>query len=529
MTALSPRHRALLRRALPCALVVAAVAVFDLRLHEAWRDEVNAMLTMREVPWSGLLGAMRYEGVPPLFHALLKLAGVVLPNPLALVAAGALGLSVLLFGTYRLLVAVSGAPRRSARATFVFSLTYAYAYELGVVIRQYALGLGLALLALAYLRGALRATADRRLVRAAALTAGLAALTSAHAACVAGAGLLGFGLLMVARRRPPRAFWPVLLTLPCFAYVLYLASPFPDRVGAGNALLHFSPEGTTRLRLQALVNGLMPFDWWRVETVVPPRLFAAFSLLRGLAFWSLLAAAAVGLAARARLLLSRWRVQAFDLAVLASWPPLLEIIVHHYWGFYRHHLFLGLPLVVIVLGWGLDARAAGALTQETRRTGLLLMAPWFALQMGLAAGSFALDAAFSFSDGKNASRMLAADAHVVADAEWRSVGLLFWRPDIHLRAPAWRGRPYRYIRPDAAWHQSVPVAPLVVEECATAPSRVYFTGDPGALGPLSACAHRIEFPRAWKGEHPLTAEAFDLFGIDCACVATPAPAKPPAR
>src|SRR5262249_7974925 len=77
---------------------------------------------------------------------------------------------------------------RAAWATLAFSLTYVYAYELGAVVRQYTLGLGLALLSFAHLRDALR-TGDRRRVRAGAVAAGLAALTSAHSACVAGGGL----------------------------------------------------------------------------------------------------------------------------------------------------------------------------------------------------------------------------------------------------------------------------------------------------------------------------------------------------
>src|SRR5262249_52639310 len=163
-----------------------------------------------------------------------------LPGPLALVLVGALGLGVLLFGTHRLLVAISGERRAAARVTLALSLTYVYAYELGVVVRQYALGLGLSLLSFALLRDPLRWCGRRRAVRAGALAAGLAALTSPHAACVAGGGLLAFGLLSLARRRPLRAWWPILLTLPAFALDLYLASPFPDRGGPGNAVWHIS-------------------------------------------------------------------------------------------------------------------------------------------------------------------------------------------------------------------------------------------------------------------------------------------------
>jgi hypothetical protein len=520
MIALSPRRRAQAWRALPSGLVVLGVAAFDLLFHEFWRDEVGAMLEARAVPWGSLLEAMQYEGVPPLFYALLKVAGVFLPNPSALVATGALGFAVLLFGTYRLLVSISGAPRAAARFTLALSLTYAYGYELGVMIRQYALGLGLALLSFAYLRDALRATASRRLVWAGALAAGLATLTSAHAACVAGGGVLAFGLLSVVRRRRLRAWWPILLTLPCFALVVYLASPFPDRTPKGNAILHLRPQSALHMAAQALVDGVMPVDWWLFETLAGPLLFNVFALLRSLALWSFLVGAAAALGARLGRLLSRWTVEAFDvLAVLASFPPLLEIIVRHYWGFYRHHLFLGMPLVVILVGWGLHARFAGAYAEEARRTGLSLLGPWFLLQVILAAGCVVLDALYPFSDTKGAARELAAGAHVVADSEWRTMGMLFWRPDIQLRAASsWNGKPFHYMRADRAWHVGTPLPPLVREECSRVPRRVYFAGGEASLGALATCARRVPHRKMQFGDHPETWESFDLFRMDCACV-----------
>jgi hypothetical protein len=520
MIALSPRRRAQAWQALPCGLAVLGVAGFDLLFHEFWRDEASAMLEARAVPWRELVGAMRYEGIPPLFYAILKVAGVFLPNPLALVATGAFGFAVLLFGTYRLLVSISGAPRAAARLTLALSLTYAYGYELGVMIRQYALGLGLALLSFAYLRDALRATAGRRLVWAGALAAGLATLTSAHAACVAGAGALAFGLLSVGRRRRLWAWWPILLTLPCFALVAYLASPFPDRTAQGNTVFHLRRETIVRTSVQALVDGVMPVDWWIFTSLLGPRLFNAFAILRSLAFWGVLVGAAAGLAARLGRLWSRWRVEAFDLlAVLASWPPLLEILVRHYWGFYRHHLFAGMPLLVILVGWGLHARLAGAYADEARRTGLMLLAPWFLLQVSLAAGSLVLDALYPFSDTKDAARELARGAHVVSDSEWKTVGMLFWRPDIRLRAAgAWSGKPFLYIRADKAWHKGTSLPPLVREECGVVPDRTYFAGGQGSLGTLSPCARRVEHRKMQYGDHPSTWESFDLFRMDCACV-----------
>src|SRR5262249_11264794 len=152
------------------------------------------------------------------------------------------------------------------------------------------------------------------------------------------------------------------------------------------------------------------------------------------------------------------------------------VIVQHYWGFYRHHLFLGMPLLVLLAGWGLDRRVAGPVTGELRLGSLALLAPWFLLQAALAAGSFALDLRYPFSDTKAAARALSQGARVVADAEWRALGMLFWRPDIRMRASAWRGRPFRYPLPDREWHLPAHLPRLLAEECRAAPDRVYFAG-----------------------------------------------------
>ena len=420
---------------------------------------------------------MRIEGVPPLFHVLVKLLCSVLPAPLALMAAGSLGLSVLLFGTYRLLASVSGSPRYSARATLVFALTYAYAWELGAMVRQYTLGLGLGLLSFSYLRDALRRRDDRSSMLAGTLAGTLCALSSAHAACVAGAGFLAFGVLSVLGRRPWRSWSPILLSLPTFALVAYLASPFPERVASANQTVHNTPVGTLILGLQVLVGSVMPSDWWLVEASSPSWLYQTYALLRGFGFWGLVVGMVVALAARGRRIRARRGLEAFDLiAGLAAIPPLLEVTLHHYFGQYRHHLFLGMPLVVIVVGWGLDRRPVGFFTEEARRIGLWAFAPWFGFQILLALGSFKLEVPCSFSDGKKGSQVLAPNAHVVAEVDWRAAAMMFWRPDIQMRCPAWRVLPFRYISPDAEWRKTVPLPPIVVEECAAAPDRVFYAG-----------------------------------------------------
>ena len=216
----------MIRLTAPFALLVGAIALFDPRNPELWRDAACALLEAAAVPWTGLLHAMRLEGIPPLFHVLLKLLALALPNPTALLVAGAIGFATLLTGTHRLVDSISGSRRAALFLTLALSLTYTYAYELGVVIRQYSLGLGLAFLAAAYLRRAVEAP-DPRWIRRGTLAASLSALVSVHSACVAGAALLAFGLVQLAARKPLRAFWPIFLPLPFFALVVCMQqNPF---------------------------------------------------------------------------------------------------------------------------------------------------------------------------------------------------------------------------------------------------------------------------------------------------------------
>ncbi len=133
-------------------------------------------------------------------------------------------------------------------------------------------------------------------------------------------------------------------------------------------------------------------------------------------------------------------------------------------------------------------------------------------------GSFKLEVPCSFSDGKKGSQVLAPNAHVVAEVDWRAAAMMFWRPDIQMRCPAWRGRPFRYISPDAEWRKTVPLPPIFVEECAAAPDRVFYAGGRSGLGPFLTCATQVPFERPQCGERPIVWEGFDVFKLDCACV-----------
>lgn len=507
--------------ALLLGVIALLVAAFSYLCHEPWRDEAGAMLEASAVPWSGLLAAMRLEGIPPLYHVLLKALGSVLPGHEALVLAGLLGFSTLLFGTRRLAEAVGASPRAALGLTAALACTYVYAYELGVMMRQYTLGLGLSLLCLAHLRIAL-VRGSRRSLRIGAATGGLAALTSAHSACLAGGALLAFGLLWLARRRRLARIWPVLLTLPCFALVVYDALPHPGRTPEANRALHHTLRVASRLAAQAVVAGVMPFDWWHASSFLPRALASLLAALRGLALWSLLAGAALALVLRVRgaLLRRRLSTDLFELvAVLLSWPPLLLIIVEHYWGFHRHHLFLGLPLVLVVAAWSLSRPGARPLSAP--RALLFALVPWFLLQASLAFGDLLLDYHHPFSDTRAAAAALPPSAHVVAVDEWRTAAMLFWRPDLRLRAQSGRGRVFHYSRPDTDWHRAAPLPPIVAEECHLAPSLVFLAGPSDVLGPHADCATLIDYPRTPFADHPFTWETFPLHRIDCACLAAP--------
>src|SRR4051794_29612977 len=124
-----PRSTETAQRALPPLLIgTAASAVFfyTRSCHEFWRDEVQALLIGRDVPLRELLRAMRFEGSPPLFHLILKVACAALPAPLALALAGALGYAVLLAGTFDLLRVLSRRPLASLVVTLALGSTNTY-------------------------------------------------------------------------------------------------------------------------------------------------------------------------------------------------------------------------------------------------------------------------------------------------------------------------------------------------------------------------------------------------------------------
>ena len=176
-------------------LIWAAAAIvvfwFDCTHHEFWRDEAQTMLIGRSEPLvAPLLRTCRLRCAPLMF-LVTKVTNALLPIPFSLALIGAVGYFFLICATYRALTFVSGSSRVSAIVATLFGATYLYSCEYGIIVRQYGFGLGFALMAFAYLGDSLQ-NPDVRKERKGAAFAALAALTSAHPACLAGSALFAF-------------------------------------------------------------------------------------------------------------------------------------------------------------------------------------------------------------------------------------------------------------------------------------------------------------------------------------------------
>lgn len=506
------RRAAPLLRAAPFAIMPALTALFDSRYHEFWRDEAQAVLVARDVPSPEWLVAMRMEGGPFFFHAWLRLALTVLSPVGALLAVGALGVLLLQLGTFRLLEAIGAGRTRSMLLSFAFSASYIYAYELGVVIRPYAMGLGLALLALAYLRDGLR-TWQRRYVIAGTVAGSLSVLTSSHSACIAGGAFLVFGLLALTRRGGLRVGWPILASLPCFGLTLFLGLPFGPRPVvpvAESRLLQRAP--------QVFLSSFVPQDWWSISWRAPHAVLDAVNLGRHWALLGIAIALCLGLVAQLFSSPSMWRLSVFDvLAPAVGATAVLEIVIDHYWGGPRHLVFMAVPFLVIIAGWGAAASPTAPALRALRWCSLGALAPWLAVEVALAYWNAAADVVGSFSDTKGIAYLMPPDAHVVADAFHIDVGLLLWRPGMVTRGTDASGAHRTYTVWDRDLRATVPPAPLVAAECAEAPDRVYYVsrGGIGWAGNHARC-----FTHKWgasQGEADFM-EHFDAWQVDCACM-----------
>jgi hypothetical protein len=158
----------------------AAVTAFVAAHHEPWRDEADAWLVVRDIPFSQFFDWTRHAGTPALWYGLLApLARAGLPYEsqqwLHLVVAIA---AVTIF--------VARAPlSRLTKVLTIFS--YYFAYEYSIIVRSYALAILLTFAAAALWRG----RAERPLV----LGAVLALLCNTNAQGCVNAGAFTLALL----------------------------------------------------------------------------------------------------------------------------------------------------------------------------------------------------------------------------------------------------------------------------------------------------------------------------------------------
>lgn len=490
------------------ALAIPAIAVFAFTraYHEFWRDEIQALLLGRDVPLGSILGAMRYEGTPPLFHLLLKILCLAFAPPTALALGGAAGYAILLAGTYHLLRVVSRRPRASLGITLALALTNTYAYELGVVCRSYGIGLGLDLAGIAELMVALRLRRPRRALQG-ALLCGLGALTSAHAACVAGAALASYAIVTWMRDRRVDLIKPTLAALPSFALVAYVISPFADRTPEAAAPGNPGLKHALALAYDFLSSGGLAGGWWHHEGTEPPPRFPIFPLF----------AAAIALLAALRVT-SRRRDRLFDLfplgVLILSWATLLYIFIAWYFGGYRHHLFLWIPTLVVAIGLLADGRFARGRARIGLAAAAILLVPWAGYQLHLSWDDFTGDLRGAFSQTRAAAAALPEGAQVVSDHDYSIVGIRLYRDDVTLRSQDGQGRVFGHLIVDRLWHQRAAIRPLVRAACAAAPDRTVLAHGRGPLVGSGRCLARIQGRDAL-----LPTERFDLYRVDCACAA----------
>jgi hypothetical protein len=487
------------------ALAAATLLLFlyIARFHEFWRDEAQTALIARAVPLVDLLPTMRREAVPPVVFLVLKVVGV-LPPPYSLAALGALGFASLLFGTYQLLLTIGGSPMRSAIGSAAFALTDTYSYELGVVVRQYGLGLGFALACVAYLGRAIVSN-GRRDARWGSAFGALAVSTSVHPGCLAGSALLAYSVERLIRKRTVRAVVEPLCALPAFLFTFFLVTSY-DRAPEGVIVFHRRLSDALAKAGSCLLDGVLCRGWWT------PQSDGAMKLgIIGLTGIGLLALAATQIPRMRR----RPDLAAFYVATLVlNALTLSYIFVVRYEGFYRHHLFAFAPVMVTAVGLILSPAEGRAFSPTPRVVAAAALVPWFVFQYWSAGTDLLGDIRGAFSGTKAAATVLPPGSRVVvAGNDWMASGILYWRPDVSMRAQSSMGRPFRFLAADWVWHQEVPLRPLLVEECRNV-SDVYVARPVDAAPDDTRCTDHVLTPPSL-----LSTERFTVLDLHCSCLA----------
>jgi hypothetical protein len=496
-------------------LVGATVGVFlfSSRYHEFWRDEIQQALIARAVPFGNLIPTMRTEAVPEVLFLILKLLRF-LPIPYSLSALAPLGYLSLLFGTYTLLRTVSGSPARSLVVTTLLALTDTYFYELGVVVRQYGLGLGFALACVGFLGRALQSN-RRSDARWGAVFGALAVSTAVHPGCVAGAALLGYACLRLSQRPTLRAVVEPLCTLPAFLFTFYLIGPY-DRPPESVVEWHPTFFNSIDLAGTIFLDGVICRGWWTGWSYLDPNAIPAPKLV---ATASVLAALLGLVALRFDGFRRRPKTTIFYATTfVVSAMCLGYIFIFRYRSAYRHHLFMFMPALVVGLAALVTPRNEA---QETRRKKLLqasvvfAMVPWFLYQYVACAKDLTGDFREPFSGTKAAAAVFPKDARIVVGGDdWMASGILFYRPDLAMRAQSSLGRPIQYWLSDWHWHERVPLNPLLNEECRRAsPRPIYLIVPHEVPRDLTACTRFVSAPSSHMPD-----ESFSIYELGCACM-----------
>ncbi|MGO9836538.1 MAG: hypothetical protein ACLP1X_20260 [Polyangiaceae bacterium] len=498
------------------AFAVVALVAFTGRYHEFWRDEVHQQLLAANIPLYRFFLTRRVEGVPTLLGLFLKAFATVMPLHASLLLGGGIGYGALLCGTYRCVLSISRRPTASLVVTAVLAGTYMYAYEYGVMMREYGLGAGLGLATNGYLREALRGRSIRPVVLG-TVTGALCACTGAHALTLAGGAFAAFGVMALWRDRGVRRIWPMLGALPFFALALYLALPFPGRTSEANVDAHRPAELFTRYAVQAISGSFTTQDWWVTASFGDPHVLDLIARLR---HWGVIGIAIGVVYSTTLRLVPDWSdyrpILLYDLlAVVIGWLPLLEIVVNHYWGSPRHHGFFALPVLALLAGWGLQR--GGGTAPWASAGALALLVPWFAYQYIVCVRDLDLEVRLPFSDTKEAAALVPPRAHLVVESLTMQEAFMFWQPTLSVRGADNGGRHLGAIAPDPAWNLRVPIVPLVREECAAAPDATYYSGAAWGVQSISRCLKLLRTATP-HSEQTRADERMDVWRVDCACV-----------
>lgn len=482
-------------------LLALSLALFVNAFHEHWRDEAQTLLIARSTDASELWWILRMEGVPPGVYLILKLLDVLFPTN-ALVAFAALGYLVLSFGTYQTLLTLSGRRTASMLVTCALAVTDTYFYELGVVVRQYGLSLGLALACVGYLGRALQTGAPRQAVTGGMLAA-LSVLTTVHAGCLAGGAVLGYTLFSLGKMRVRSCFWPAALAAPAFLLTFVVISHHPDRVPFSNETYQRTLDEAVTFLRQLVDNSVVAPGWWRPDTTVALKAWISRALIGAAALAALFAALERVAGARA------WGF--YTIALSTNSLTLAYIFAYRFSGSYRHHLFLVMPPLIALLGVALRLSGRACLGRMTMQWPLVAFAPWFFYQYYVCGVDLVRDHQGTFSQTRTLSGVLPRRAHVILNGSDHGIGILLWRPDLKLRSTVSRGRRLRYIVPDKHWRKTAPLARLVAEEC-EAKAPVFVLSRTGLSGVPAACATRVE-----ESQESLLQESYDVWRIGCTC------------